>query len=124
MQIEKIQLNEKQRYNPCLAMYLIVAWRILFLTTIGRTTPNLNSECLFDPIEWQTAFVMIHKKPPPKKSPSLKEMLGMVAKLGGFLGRKSDGDPGPIVMWKGLQSLYEYIRLGKPLKIAFNRTYG
>lgn len=122
--IEKIQIDEQARYDPCLAMYLIVAWRILFLTNLGRAVPNLDSECVFEAIEWQTAFVILHKKPPPKKSPTLKEMLKMIAELGGFLGRKNDGDPGPAVMWKGLQSLYEYIRAREAFETAFNQTYG
>jgi Transposase Tn5 dimerisation domain/Transposase DNA-binding len=122
--VERIQLHDKQTFDPCLAMYLTIAWRILFLTTMGRAAPNMNSECLFDPIEWQTAYVIIKKKPPPKTAPSLQKMLAMIAELGGFLGRKCDGDPGPIVMWKGLQSLYEYIRAREAFEIAFKRSYG
>jgi hypothetical protein len=122
--IEKLQLNDKQRFNPCLAMYLIIAWRILFLTMQGRSTPTLNSECLFDRIEWQTAYVMLYQKPPPSKTPSLQEVLRMIAQLGGFLGRKHDGDPGPIVMWKGLQNLHEHIRAREAFQNAFGHTYG
>lgn len=56
--IEKLQLSNKQRFDPCLALYLIVAWRILFMTMTGRASPSLSSECLFEPIEWQTAYVI------------------------------------------------------------------
>lgn len=122
--IEKRQLSDKQRFDPCLAMYLIVAWRLLFLTMSGRAHPSLNSECVFDQIEWQTAYIIIYKKPPPKNSPPLQEVLNMVAQLGGFLGRKSDGYPGPKVMWKGLRNLYEYIRARDAFECAFGHTYG
>ncbi len=32
-------------------------------------------------------------------------MLRMVAELGGFLGRKGDGEPGAQTLWRGLQRL-------------------
>ncbi len=50
-------MRSKDTIRACHVSYC--GWRILFLTTIGRTTPNLNSECLFDPIEWQNSIVMI-----------------------------------------------------------------
>jgi len=42
--IEKLQLSDKQRFDPCLAMYLITAWRILFLTMLGRASPSLSND--------------------------------------------------------------------------------
>ena len=122
--IEKLQLNDKQRFDPCLAMYLIIAWRILFLTMLGRTSPSLNSECVFDAIEWQTAYIMTYEKPPPVQAPTLQEVLKMIARLGGFLGRKHDGDPGPIIMWKGLRALHEHIRARNAFQNAYGNTYG
>ena len=122
--IEKLQISDKERFDPCLAMYLIIAWRILFLTMLGRAHPSLSSECVFETIEWQTAYIMIHKKPPPTKPPALKETLKMIAQLGGFLGRKHDGDPGPILMWKGLRALYEHIKAREIFQNTFDHTYG
>lgn len=122
--IEKLQLSNKQRFDPCLALYLIVAWRMLFMTMIGRASPTLSSECLFETIEWQTAYIMIYEKPPPEEPPTLKDMLAMIARLGGFLGRKHDGDPGPIVMWKGLRSLHDYIKAHEVFSRAFGSFYG
>lgn len=122
--IEKLQLTEKERFDPCLAMYLIIAWRILFLTMLGRASPSLSSECVFEPIEWQTAYVMTYKKPPPIQAPTLKETLKMIAQMGGFLGRKHDGEPGPIVMWRGLQNLYEHLKAREAFETAFGHTYG
>ncbi|KTC70119.1 transposase Tn5 [Legionella birminghamensis] len=122
--IEKLQLSNKQRFDPCLALYLIVAWRILFMTMIGRASPSLSSECLFETIEWQTAYIMIYEKPPPHEPPTLKEMLGIIAQLGGFLGRKHDREPGPAVIWKGLRKLYNCINAREVFTRAFGHTYG
>lgn len=41
----------------------------------------------------------------PRKALGLREAVRMVAKLGGFLGRKGDKEPGAIVIWRGLQYL-------------------
>ena len=60
---------------------------------LGRACPDLNAELLFDRDEWQGAFIL-NKKKPPQMPPTLNEVLRLVAKLGGFLARKGDGEPG------------------------------
>jgi hypothetical protein len=42
---------------------------------------------------------------PPATLPTLAHAVRWVAKLGGFLGRKGDGEPGPTVLWRGFQHL-------------------
>jgi hypothetical protein len=39
-----------------------------------------------------------------------------VAKLGGFLGRKSDGQPGWITIWRGWEKLNMYVFVASRLK--------
>lgn len=39
------------------------------------------------------------------QTPNLREAIRLVAKFGGFLGRKSDGEPGTETLWRGLQRL-------------------
>jgi hypothetical protein len=67
---------------------------------------------------------MIYEKTPPQEIPTLTEVLKMIARLGGFLGRKHDGDPGPTVMWKGMRNLYEHIRAREAFQNAYGHTYG
>ena len=122
--IEKLQLTNEKRYSACLALYLVVAWRILFVTMLGREYPNLDCDCVFDTFEWQTAYIVANKKKPPSKPPKLNEMIKIIARLGGFLGRTSDGDPGPSVIWKGLRSMYEYIKAREVLEKVYGHTYG
>jgi hypothetical protein len=83
---------------------MIVAWRVLYLTTLGRVCPDIRCDNVFEDEEWQSVYVIATKKP-PKKIPKLNEIILMVAKLGGFLGRKSDGESGPKVMWIGIQKM-------------------
>jgi len=85
---------------------------------------SLNTECIFEPVEWQTAYIMIYHKPPPQQPPTLKETLRLIAQLGGFLAKKHDGEPGSAVIWKGLQCLYNYIKARDVFTRAFGHTYG
>jgi hypothetical protein len=123
--IEKLQLHEKPQFDNCLAMYLITAWRILYLTMLGRESPSVSAECFFTPSEWKTAYILLHKKVPPKKKiPDLGSMIKWVAQLGGFLARKSDGDPGITVIWRGISKLQDAIMTREALQAAYDDTYG
>jgi len=44
---------------------------------------------------------------PPKEAPTLHQTIRWNAQLGGFLGRKSDGNPGPTTLWRGLLRLQD-----------------
>ena len=101
--IEELQLEDVTRIEPAIAFYCIVAWRVLWLTMIGRSCPELKCDVVFDTEEWHAAYLATYRKRPPDKPPTLEAMIKMIACLGGFLGRKSDGYPGPQTIWAGLQ---------------------
>lgn len=118
--VEKLQLTCDKRFAPCLAFYLIIAWRILYLTLVSRFDPGKSCELFFSPLEWRTLYTVSKYHKPPFEPPALKETLLMVAKLGGFLNRKGDKDPGPTAIWIGLQRLRDFTLVAQ----AFNKTYG
>ncbi len=104
--IEARQLEAAHRLKGCLAIDCIIAWRILFLTLIGRELPTLPASVLFEDFEWKALYCFVHTTPdPPPKELSLKEVIDYIAKLGGFLGRASDGAPGMESIWKGMWRL-------------------
>jgi len=104
--IEKRQLQTAERLRSCLVLDSIVAWRILLLTMLGRQTPDLPCDVVFEEYEWKALYCYVHKTTePPEKPPSISEAVQLVARVGGFLGRKSDGLPGTMVLWRGLQQL-------------------
>lgn len=65
---------------------------------------DLEAELLFEPEEWQAAYLLM-KKPALKEAPRLNEVVRLIAMLGGFLGRKGDGEPGVKTIWQGLQQV-------------------
>lgn len=104
--VEKLKLETCERLMRYLFLYLVIAWRILFVTKMGRICHEEPCSVLFTDLEWKVAYVTLYKKALPKDPPSCQEMMIMVAKLGGFLGRKSDGHPGIITTWRGLTTLH------------------
>jgi len=104
--IEERQLRHADRIEACLAIDMVVAWRIFHLTKLGRETPDVACTAFFEEAEWKALKAYISQNPTvPEEPPTLREAVRMVASLGGFLGRKSDGEPGTKSLWLGLQRL-------------------
>ena len=104
--IEQRQLGAADRIEACLAIDLVVAWRIFHLAKLGRETPDVPCTVYFEDAQWKALVAYITRNPvPPAQPPSLREAMRMVATIGGFLGRKSDGEPGTKSLWLGLQHL-------------------
>ena len=93
--IEQLQLEKRERLEPAIGFYMIVAWRVLLLTHLGHACPEMPCDVVFDDAEWKAVTLVTQRQAPPEKPPSLDTMVRMVATLGGFLNRNSDGFPGP-----------------------------
>jgi hypothetical protein len=104
-QIETRQLAGADRLEVCLAIDMVVAWRIYHLTKLGRETPDVPCTVFFEEHQWQALVLYVTRKALPPTPPTLRQALRMTARIGGFLGRKSDGEPGSETLWRGLQRL-------------------
>ena len=112
--IEERQLGHADRIETCLGIDMVVAWRIVHLTKLGRETPDVPCTVYFEEAEWKALNTYIAQNPnAPEQTPSLREAMRMVASLGGFLGRKSDGEPGTKSLWIGLQRLDDLTAMWK-----------
>lgn len=107
--VEALQLGQIKKLELALAIYLVVAWRLAYLLRLGRTHPDLPASVVFDQTEWQAAWLLA-EKPPPKQTPSLREVIRRIAMLGGFLARKGDGEPGVKTLWQGYSKLFSFVR--------------
>ena len=106
--IQALQLGHIERIETALALYLVVAWRINRLMRLGRSLPELPAELLFEKDEWQAAYIL-NKKPVPKTAPQLHAVVRLIARLGGFLCRKGDGEPGAKTLWLGLRDVAVFV---------------
>jgi hypothetical protein len=106
--VEQLQLESAARLQRALATYAIVTWRLLWITYQARAFPDQPADSVLAPHEWQALYCHIHKTPLPAKSPpTLHTCVRWLAQLGGFLGRKRDGEPGVKTLWRGLRRLYD-----------------
>ena len=102
--VEERRFEHIDRMLPCLAVYLVVAWRTLFACRLARSCPDVDCEVVFEPSEWKSVWTAVRRKPPPRKPPRLEDMVRLVAQLGGYVNRPNRKDPpGPQTLWLGLQ---------------------
>lgn len=104
--VEERQLGSADSIQACLAIDLVVAWRVYHLTQLGRETPDVPCTAFFEEAEWKALLTFVTKQPViDGEPPNLRKAMRMVAGLGGFLGRNSDREPGTKSLWLGLQRL-------------------
>ena len=121
--IEQRQLGNADRIEACLAIDMVVAWRIFYLNKLGREVPESPCTAYFEDAEWKALMVFSNKNPiPPDKPPTLREATRRVAGLGGFLGRKCDGEPGTQTLWLGLQRLDDIVAMWRVMTYATQFT--
>jgi hypothetical protein len=118
--IEERQLGSACRIEACLAVDMVVAWRVFYLVRLGRETPDVPCTVFFEEAEWKALCAHITKNPiPPTQPPLLRQAMRMVATLGGFLGRKGDGEPGTKSIWLGLQHLDDLAAMWKFMAVNY-----
>jgi hypothetical protein len=104
--IERRRFEHVDRVLPCVGLYLIAAWRTLFVCRMGRSCPDVDCEAIFEPSEWKAVWVAVNRQKPPKKIPRLAEMVHLIASLGGYVERPHS-EPGTQTLWIGLQRMYD-----------------
>jgi len=104
--IEELQLEEAERLKKAISLYSVVAWRLLYITYLNRVKPDIPATEIFGEDELLALYHFINKRGNTiNEIPTIGEVVPLIARLGGFLGRKSDGSPGVKVLWRGLSKL-------------------
>lgn len=106
--VEQIQLETSDRLLPCLMLYKIIAWRILYLTLLGRLCPELPCDVLFTADEWKPVWKITRQDPIPETAPDLNTFSLLLAQLGGHNGRANDAPPGPQSLWVGIRRMTDF----------------
>ncbi len=104
--IEERQFETLDRLMNCVAVYSIIAWRIMYLCRLGRECPDLDCEVVLEPSEWKAVYATVKRMDPPSTPPRLNEIIRMIASMGGYVNRKST-EPGPQTLWVGLQRVHD-----------------
>lgn len=104
--IEELQLKQASSLQKAISVYSLAAFRVMQLVYQSRSTPNASCDVILTKEQWTVLYMLIHKQNKiPKKAPTLSDAVKWIGKLGGHLGRKSDGPPGLKTVWLGYQRL-------------------
>lgn len=118
-QAEARQLETVARLKNVLAVDMIIAWRVLELTRLSRQSPDLPATELLTEDEVKVLRAMCPAFA-SRQALQLREAVRAIAQWGGFLARKSDGEPGPMTLWLGLLRLNDYVNAFK----IYSKTCG
>jgi len=105
--VEQLQFETADRLKKMIALYAPIAARILRLRDLARQEPDAPCTVVLSEIEWKTLWSVIHHQRPPARvsPPTLAQAVLWIGRLGGHLGRKSDGMPGIKTLWLGWRDL-------------------
>lgn len=116
--IEDLQLESRQSLDNAIAMLSIIAWRLMYLLYEARSDPDRTAAEEFNAKQMAVLLMVATRQQPTKeyrtnrartRSPvlqlSLHEAMIVIARMGGFLARAGDGEPGIKTLWRGLKEL-------------------
>jgi len=103
------QLKAAGRLEAMAGLMSIVAVHLVQLKTLSRTDPDRKARRVV-PVLWLQMLKACRQKLRRVHDLTVYEFYREVAKLGGFIGRKSDGEPGWITIWRGWEKLSTLVR--------------
>jgi hypothetical protein len=95
----------------------VVAVRLLQLKSLARTNPEVPAQRVV-PRVWLQMLKLARKGLNRVHDLTVGQFYREIAKLGGFLARKNDGNPGWITIWRGWEKLNAFVYVASKLKIA------
>ena len=109
LKIEKLKYETLDRYLTALSMLMIVGWRVEYLKAAARLDPEASCEEYFSPDEWQPAY-LVHNDGGdlPSQAITISEFMLLIAELGGWQRKRSQGPPGSTTIWRGLRRMEAY----------------
>jgi len=103
VKVEESQLRRAYRLESLVAILAIVAVRLLHTKHAARARPDERVDVK---VFGQQAIEILAKKfGTPRGGWTNRELLRALARLGGFIGRRSDGEPGWQTIWRGWHRL-------------------
>lgn len=105
--VEERLYRSGERLAPVIGLLSVLAVRLLQLKMVARQNPEHPAAGVV-PKDWLQAVPLLVKK--RRTIHTVRDFIRALAQLGGFLGRKSDGEPGWQTIWGGLEKLLLCLR--------------
>jgi hypothetical protein len=102
--IQDRRLDDSDSLEACLAIDLVVAWRVYWLTMVGRERPDIPCDQFLGEEEWRVLSAWATGTM-ANTAPSAQQATRWIGKLGGWLARGKHDNPGTTCMWRGLVHL-------------------
>lgn len=118
--IEESGLRTKERLTRLISACCVVSWRVYWVTIIRRSNTPLPPEAALTPTEIKVLDHLKTNAEAPGEEPTLDTYILKIAKLGGYLARKGDPPPGPVVIWRGFRRLNPMVEMAE----LMNRNCG
>jgi hypothetical protein len=93
------------RLANLISVFCIVSWRILWLTMLNRTCPDVEPKTALTPSEIVLLNCLVNDSKRSREQLPLSHYLEKIAQLGGYLASANDSPPGNTVMWHGMRRL-------------------
>lgn len=126
--LEARQLGTVEGLERALTWYSIIAWRVLWAALLARVAPEWPAGVLLQQEEWEARYCAVHQTAvAPAQAPGLREAVRWIGRLGGFVGRKGDGEPGAMALWRGLARLVDLTEMYRimrphPTRLTLSRS--
>lgn len=115
-QIENRLYRKNKRLERVIGVLAVTAVRILQMRTVARVDPERLARKVV-PKRWIACLCVIKRHQDTNAchhwnptTLTIRDFMRGVAMMGGFLGRKSDGEPGWITIWRGVKELLIILR--------------
>lgn len=105
--VEERLYRTGERLAPVIGLLSVLAVRLLQLKVVARRNPEQRAAGVV-PKDWLAAVPLLLKK--RRTIHTVRDFIRALAQLGGFLGRKTDGEPGWQTIWGGLEKLLLCLR--------------
>jgi hypothetical protein len=120
--VEDCRLGDAERLKRFITLTSVIAWRLYWLTHINRHLPDAPCTLMLVEHEWHALYAKIQRSTAfPAQPPKVRQAVHWIARLGGFLDRRRDGEPGITAIWRGWQRLQDMADIWH---VSCNDTYG
>ena len=106
--LERRQYRTSERFEALTGMLSVLAVRLLQLKSVARTSPDVPAEHVV-PKRWVRMLASVQKGR-HRNIRTVRDFYRGLARLGGFLDRRRDGEPGWITLWRGFDKLHLLLR--------------
>jgi hypothetical protein len=121
--VERLQLERVSRLRPAIALYCVVAYQVMYLTRYARSNPEapVTNVATEDERETVESWVRMNRFATYSVQTASDYVRG-IGFIGGFRGRKNDGEPGMQAIWQGLRNLTNLVSGRKIERLRAART--